>query len=284
MKAMPITLGRAVLLVVVCALASVGLTFASARDASLKKPARAKPLPPPTKVIPGVVGQAYVFAKSTLQNSGFAWRVEGKTEGYAGNVVRSQSPAAGTVVLDNGYPLVRLRLSKPAGYVPRGSADNVSPYEGTEIAIQDQPSSVADKALVAEQPKATNPIKKATVKTAKPTAKKQAAKPKANERPPAFVSAGAPREPLDEMPLPDRARLLGKWLESHRAPTPANVRYWLYQHAWVVTGARFGWWHGAQALRILISVDERTQALWKMGAKSETEARQALAYVEAKTG
>jgi hypothetical protein len=102
-------------------------------------------------------------------------------------------------------------------------------------------------------------------------------------RPPAFRVAGAPREPLDEITLPARARRLEAWLAARRNPTAANVHHWLYQHAWIVTGARFGWWHGAEAIRTLIRVDRRVEARWGIGYRSEAAARQALAEVEAKT-
>ena len=90
-------------------------------------------------------------------------------------------------------------------------------------------------------------------------------------------------EPLTEMPLPNRARLLDTWLNTHRKPTDANVRHLLYQHAWIVTGAKFGWWHGADALKILIAVDRRTQHLWGIGVRNERIARAALAEVEARS-
>jgi hypothetical protein len=107
-------------------------------------------------------------------------------------------------------------------------------------------------------------------------------KPERVRRPPAFDAPGAPREPRDEMPLPKRAWLLGLWLEKHPWPTHANVDHWLYQHAWVVTGAKFGWWRGAKALRILIGVDGRVIAAWGMGALSREVALAALAEVRAK--
>jgi hypothetical protein len=101
-------------------------------------------------------------------------------------------------------------------------------------------------------------------------------------RPPAFHLPGAPKEPLDEMTLPARARRLEAWLRPSRSPTAANLHHWLYQHAWIVTGARFGWWHGAQALRILIRVDRRVASQWGIGNRSEAAARRALAEVEAR--
>jgi hypothetical protein len=102
-------------------------------------------------------------------------------------------------------------------------------------------------------------------------------------RPAAFTVAGAPKEPLNEMPLPDRAHLLGRWLDAHSRPTNASVRHWLYQNEWIVTGARFGWWRGAEALRILVAVDRRTVAVWGIGSKSEAVAAGALAEVEARS-
>jgi hypothetical protein len=99
-------------------------------------------------------------------------------------------------------------------------------------------------------------------------------------RPAAFHVPGAPKEPLDEIPLPARARRLEAWLTRGRDPTAANERHWLYQHAWIVTGARFGWWHGAEALRLLIRVDRRAESQWGVGFRSEAAARFALAAVE----
>jgi hypothetical protein len=113
---------------------------------------------------------------------------------------------------------------------------------------------------------------------------KPAVKPKAkSKRPPAFSVPGGRAEPLDEQALPARARALGVWLSSHRTPTDANVRYWLYQHSWIVEGARLGWWHGAEALETLIRVDQRAQSLWGIGGKSEAVARAALSEVRAKS-
>ncbi len=93
---------------------------------------------------------------------------------------------------------------------------------------------------------------------------------------------GAPEEPLDEITLPARARRLDAWLTSARGPTAANQRHWLYQHAWIVTGATFGWWQGAEALRVLIRVDRRIESEWGIGYRSEAAARRALAAVEAR--
>jgi hypothetical protein len=101
-------------------------------------------------------------------------------------------------------------------------------------------------------------------------------------RPPAFHVPRAPKEPLDEITLPARARRLEAWLAPGRSPSAVNLHHWLYQHAWIVTGARFGWWHGAEALRVLIRVDRRVESRWRIGYRSEAAARRALADVEAR--
>ena len=76
--------------------------------------------------------------------------------------------------------------------------------------------------------------------------------------------------------------MLAQRLNDAPKPTRRLVDFWLYQHSWIVTGARFGWHDGAEALRILIAVDERLQRRWDFGARSEAVARAALAYVKAK--
>jgi hypothetical protein len=86
------------------------------------------------------------------------------------------------------------------------------------------------------------------------------------------------------MPLTDRAKALAAWVEAHPHKTHANVAYWLYQHQWIVTGAKLGWWHGAAALQTLASVDGRVEQLWGIGADSRALVEQTLAGVRAKSG
>jgi hypothetical protein len=78
--------------------------------------------------------------------------------------------------------------------------------------------------------------------------------------------------------------MLARRVQSASKPSRHLVGFWLYQHAWIVTGARFGWHDGAEALRILIKVDQSLERRWSFGARSETVARAALAYVRAKAG
>jgi hypothetical protein len=223
-------------------------------------------------VVPSVSGQAYVFAKGILEDSGFAWRVVGSVRGYSSNRVITQSPAAGTRVVDTGAPTVIVRLVH-GPYAQLGRPINTSPYRGTAIRLAGLASATAP---------AAKPTPKPTQKPApKPAAKPQPAvkaTAKPAVRPPAFVLAGAPKEPLDEITLPARALRLQRWV-ANRPKTGANVRHWLYQHAWIVTGAQFGWWHGAQALQTLVAVDQQVERQWGIGGKSQAVAKAALAQV-----
>ena len=251
----------AVLLVLL--LGTATFTYAAQqRIAATKLVTATKPVAPPLLVVPNVSGQAYVFAKGTLQDTGFAWRVEGSVGGYAANTVVEQRPAAGVRVVDTGAPLVVLRLAANKRYTQDGEPENSSPYAGTEI----------------RYPKA--PAKPKPAPKPKPTPKP---KPKPAARPPAFHVPGARKEPLDEIPLPKRAARLEGWLARHPHPTNANVRYWLYQNAWIVTGARFGWWHGAEALQLLVRTDTKAEHVWGIGARSRAVAQRELVYVEAKS-
>jgi hypothetical protein len=263
--------------VIALAIVLVSGTLAFAASSTLSTPAAPAPAPagaePQPLVVPDVRKQAYVFAKGTLEQDGFAWRVEGSVPGYAANVVVSQSPAPGSRVEPDGAPIVVLHLSRNGSYEQKGVPENVSPYAGK-----------AARLVGATPPKPAVKPAQATAAAAapKPTATPKPAKPKpsAAARKPAFVVAGAPAEPLDEIRLSVRAKRLAAWVEKHPSRSRANVDHWLYQHTWIVTGAGFGWADGAAALRTLVAVDERVQKLWGIGARSEQVARQTLAKVE----
>jgi hypothetical protein len=267
-------LPRLAIVGVVVLLASATLAVGAAKRLTAVPKGAPAPVAVATLVVPDVSGQAFVFAKGTLEDTGFAWQVIGSVHGYAVNNVASQSPPAGTRVRDTGAPTISVTLKRTA-YPEKGDPEDVSPYAGTSL----QPvglttTSVTPVAPVPAAPKAaqTKPAtKKAEPKVAAPT-----------KRPPAFVVAGAPAEPLNEMALTQRAELLSAWIGVH-PKTKANVRHYLYQHSWIVTGAGFGWWHGADALRKLIAVDRVAQQRWGIGKKSELVARSALADVEART-
>src|SRR2546425_12998920 len=60
----------------------------------------APPIAVATLVVPDVSGQAFGFAKGTLEDTGFALQVIGSVHGYAANKGANQSPPAGTRVPD----------------------------------------------------------------------------------------------------------------------------------------------------------------------------------------
>jgi hypothetical protein len=225
-----------------------------------------------------VTGQAYVFAKGILEDAGFAWRVAGSVRGYAGNRVLAQSPAAGTRVANTGAPTIVLHLVR-GPYGERGTPADFSPYIGTPVRLAGLAAAPVQKPAIEPAPKPkAQPRRKPATKPAKKPVKRHSNKA-ATTRPPAFRPAGAPEEPLDEISLPARALRLEAWAAAKPARTNANVQHWLYQHAWIVTGAEFGWWHGDRALETLIRVDQRVERLWGMGHRSEAVARAALAQV-----
>ena len=270
---------------IACALVLLSATLAWAASSTLSTPATPAATPvataPEALVVPDVRKQAYVFAKGSLEQEGFAWRVEGGVPGFAANVVVSQTPAPGSKVVPDGAPIVVLRLSRNPAYEQEGTPENASPYPGKAARLVGaKPAAVKPAAA---KPASTKPAAQpAKAAAAKPTAKPAAPKP-AVKRTPAFAVAGAPAEPLDEITLAARATQLAAWVEAHPKRSPANVNHWLYQHNWIVTGARFGWSTGAEALRTLVEVDGRVQALWGVGSRSEDLARRSLAEVEARS-
>jgi hypothetical protein len=279
---------RVVVVAIVWVLGSGTLTFAAERHLYAHVQAKpAAPAPKPVLVVPDVRGQAFVFAKGILEDGGFAWHVVGGVHGYPTNLVASQDPAPGTRIQDTGAPTITLHLSR-GSYAESGSPEDQSPYVGTSTLLARAINAPAKKPAAGKLPLA--PAKVAPAKKVAPTTVKKHATSKAKashkvlhaRRPAAFHVTGAPKEPLDEISLPARAARLDAWLTAGRAPTAANQRHWLYQHAWIVTGAEFGWWHGAAALRVLIRVDRRVESQWGIGYRSEAVARHALAAVEAR--
>jgi hypothetical protein len=237
------------------------------------------PAAPRVIVVPDVRRQAYVFAKGSLGDAGFSWRVEGSVQGYPANTVLSQSPAAGTRLIDTGAPLVVLRLQRATGKQD-GVPETASTVRATAVRLADLASAPAKPAATPKKP--AKAATKVAAKVAAPKPRTPAKRTPQQKRPPAFVVAGARREPLNEIPLTVRARALLTWIDNKPRPSDANVKYWLYQHAWIVTGAEMGWWHGAAALKTLTAVDQRVWQLWGIGASSKATAEAALASVRTK--
>ena len=279
---LPSVFARIVALTAILVLGSATISFAAdSQFGAATTPNEVTVAPPQLVTIPDVRGQAYVFAKGTLEEGGFAWRVAGAVQGYPANTVVSQVPAAGTRVVDTGMPTIQLGLARNGSYAQEGAPENTSPYDGTAIKLPGRPKPAAKPK---PRPKPVAKPKPKPKAAAEAQACGQAEAQLQARRPPGGLP-GRRRaaEPLDEAPLTTRARSLERWLATHRKPTTANVNHWLYQHEWIVTGARFGWWRGAQALEILIRVDEQVQRRWNIGSKSEAAARRALAAVRAKS-
>jgi hypothetical protein len=274
-------LPRLLALTVIWLLGAATFTLAAEKKAATPTPIASSQAAKPTLLtVPDVRGKAYVFAKGILEDSGLAWRVQGSVQGYAANSVVDQSPRAGARVVDNGAPTVTLRLSKNSAYGERGLPENEAPYPGTRIL------SLSEWRAEHEQPQettSTTSTTTATTTTTPTTTETQPAPEPAESRKPDFEVRGAPAEPTDELTLPARARMLARRMDAMSKPTNRLVNHWLYQHTWIVTGARFGWHDGAEALRILIKVDQSLVRRFDFGARSEVVARRALAYVEANT-
>jgi hypothetical protein len=265
-------------IVVVALLATATLTLAASSNGPTPVQDASAGAEQPFLVVPDVRRQVYVFAKGSLEQAGFAWKVSGPVQGYAANLVVFQTPAPGTRVLADGAPTIKLQLSRNPSYKQQGLPENESPYTGRPVTFLKPTRKIARAATRPASPAA------AVTPSARVAKPKPAVKPAATpaRRKPAFAVAGAPLEPADELALPARAKQLRTWLESHKTRSPRSVSHWLYQHNWIVTGARFGWAGGAEALRLLIQVDERAQKLWGVGGKSEQVARRTLAEVEAR--
>ena len=294
---------RFIALVVIWLLAWASFSLAqdSGQTPPPPAPVAAEPEQPDVLVVPDVRRQAYVFAKGILQDAGFAWRVQGDVGGFAANTVAVQIPAPNTRVIDNGAPVVTLRLVRSPQYAERGVPENTAPFSASKVVLlkswraeQERKAPPAAEAAPAETapatttpaptpPAATTPAPTTTEPTT--TAPAPAAAPaQGTGRKPDFAVSGAPREPADEMPLPARARALEERAAMLKKPTRRFVNFWLYQHTWIVTGARFGWKDGDVALKTLIRVDGSLQDRFGFGRRSQAVARRALAYVESKKG
>lgn len=271
-------------LALVALLSTATLTFAADNGPSSSAPTPTAAKAPEVLSVPDVRGQAFVFAKGMLEEAGFAWRVDGSVQGFSANLVSSQWPAAGARVLDTGSPTIVLNLARSAQYPEDGAPEDVSPYDGSAIRFLTKARPVVKATPKAKPPAHVKPEPRVKPQPKAKAKVKPKQRPKARaDRTPAFLVPGAPKEPLDEITLSERANRLLAWAKAHPQANPALVRHWLYQHSWIVTGAKFGWSHGAEALQTLIEVDAVVQRQWGFGSRSAAVARAALTEVEAKT-
>ena len=211
-------------LVVLVGLAGTAtLTYAAGRQLGSAPGTATVAAPTPPIVVPDVEGQAFVFAKGALEDAGFAWHVVGSVHGYAANTVVSQSPAAGTRVIDTGAPLVTLTLKRNGSYGQIGEAQDVAPYAATAL----RPAALASglgPAHPATDATATTPTPTATTTTAPLERRRQRRRrphrprrPRPRRRrlrslsalaadsPGCVLGRGRTRRPLDEMLLTNRA-------------------------------------------------------------------------------
>jgi hypothetical protein len=279
-------LPRLLALTVIWLLGAATFTLAAEKKPGVAEQTASTPeAKPEVLVVPDVRGKAYVFAKGILQDAGFAWRVQGAVQGYSANAVIYQTPAPSSRVIDNGAPTVVLRLARNTAYGERGLPENDAPYVGTRVVYLSDWREQREDAVATTTAATTTaaPTTTAPTTTAATTTDEQPEPSEPKTREPDFVVPGAKPEPTDEMSLPQRAQRLQERMASAQRSTRNLVNFWLYQHAWIVTGARFGWHNGAESLRILIRVDQSLERRFHFGARSEAVARSALAYVEAKT-
>ena len=273
---------RLIALTVVWLLATAALTFAAAQrigtpHVTTTVTHTAVPAQARTLVVPDVRRQAFVFAKGTLSDAGFSFRVQGAVHGYSSNSVALQAPAPGTRVVDTGAPTIVLHLARSGKQI--GAPEDLSAIPGTPVRLADLAVNRAPAPAVVP----VAPVAKSVPAKQTAPAKQAPTHRWPQHRPPAFMVAGARPEPLDEMPLSVRARVLLKWIDGRPQPTDANVRRWLFQHAWIVTGAQLGWWHGSEALKTLETVDQHVWDVWGIGARSNAVARHTLTEVEARS-
>ena len=135
----PRVLARFALAVVAAAPAALASGRGGERAALTPAPAPRAAVEQPL-VVPDVRGQAHVFAKVVLEEGGFAWKIRGKTRGYAANVVVRQVPEPGTRVHDTGQPLIVLELGAAGARTAQGRPENRSAYRGTRVQLYGVPS------------------------------------------------------------------------------------------------------------------------------------------------
>ena len=297
-------IARRLLAVVPLALLAASVTLAfGAPQAEAPPPASlaAAPVPAvPIVVVPDLRWQAYVFARGILLDKSFAWTVDGAVQGYPANIVARQTPRPGTRLVNTGAPTIHFVLRVNPHAPELGNPMSGSTYSGTTVvtpaalrtataavkaALHRQDGKAArgrgNKAWGAKRAQLLSraaPAKWAALAERVASARPAAVAP-SRRRPPAFVVAGTPREPLKELPLPTRAALLARWIAQRPLLTAANRPHYRYQHAWVVTGARFGWWHGAEALRTLIAADQQLERRWRLATARRVEAERTLVEV-----
>ena len=107
----------------------------AAETTPASRPAAVHVAKPKILVVPDVRHQVFVFAKGMLDDGGFGWQVKGSVQGFAANVVVSQSPNPGTRVIDTGAPKITVELTHPSGVPETGTPEDISAYGASLIRL-----------------------------------------------------------------------------------------------------------------------------------------------------
>ena len=169
-----------------------------------------------------------MFAKGTLEQDGFAWRVEGGVRRLRRQRRRLAEPGARHASRSRRRP-DRRAPPEPQQRLQAGG----HPRERLALSRQGRPSSSARRSR-SRRSRSPPPAREDHVR------REAGAKPRQRSRrsaSPPSPSPGAPKEPPDEILLSARAKRLAAWVEAHPKRTAADVNHWLYQHNWIVTGA-----------------------------------------------
>ena len=126
-----ITLPRVLAVATAVLLVSATISLAADKPTTARKPQTHSTKQQQVMTVPAVTGQLFVFASGALEDAGFGWKVRGSVGGYQSNMVVSQSPKAGTHVLDTGEPTITLELQRKGAQV--GTPQNRSPYGASLI-------------------------------------------------------------------------------------------------------------------------------------------------------
>src|SRR5262249_36763602 len=103
------------------------------------------------------------------------------------NVVETQKPTAGTVVVDTGAPAVELTLRRNSSYVEHGTPDDAAPYPGTAVQLAPTASQT--------RPGFTPRLEPVAVPKARPRTPRQTV-----TTPPIEVKTPVPKAPLPSAP------------------------------------------------------------------------------------
>jgi beta-lactam-binding protein with PASTA domain len=126
-----ITLPRVLVVATAVLLVSATISLAADKPTTATKATMHSNKPQQVMVVPDVTGQLFVFASGSLEDAGFGWKVRGSVGGYQSNMVVSQSPKAGSHVLDTGEPTITLQLERKGAQL--GTPQNRSPYGASLI-------------------------------------------------------------------------------------------------------------------------------------------------------